>query len=138
MLGGDFESSRFSYPRAATDRPWAEVPVRRRCRCLDAAVGRGVGAISEVSVDGAQTCRGDFSGGGLVPVEVPAVAVDRVVSLSVGGARGVAGARWSTRWPSVPVELYPQRFAFDWTMPCMKPESCGCDGLSGSFFFSEL
>lgn len=30
------------------------------------------------------------------------------------------------------------RYEGDWTMPCMKPESCGCEGLSGSFFFSEL
>nr|WP_070961210.1 hypothetical protein [Hyphomonas sp. Mor2] len=30
------------------------------------------------------------------------------------------------------------RYEGSWTMPCMKPQDCGCEGVSGKFFLSEL
>lgn len=136
VLGGDFESSRFSYPRVATDQPWAEVPVRRRCRCLEAEVGRGLGEIERVTVNeqasanAGETCRGDLTAGGLLAVEVPAVPVDRVNSLHVVAARGDSGTRWASRWPTAPIALAPRRFEFDWVMPCMWPRAEVCPTAS--------
>ncbi|MEZ4437415.1 MAG: hypothetical protein R3F65_33900, partial [bacterium] len=71
VLGGDFEESRLSYPRVATEQPWAEVPVRRRCRCLD-VTRPGPGALVDVRVDGQPVCRGAPHSITLVPVELPA------------------------------------------------------------------
>lgn len=130
VLGGDFESSRLSYPRGASAEPWAQVPVSRRCRCVDVQIGRGSGAIERVRVDDAPTCRGDVNAGGLLPVEVPAVEVDRVRTLVVEGERDDGGARWPTRWPTVPMQLAPQRFEFDWLMPCMWPRLDQCPSVS--------
>lgn len=30
------------------------------------------------------------------------------------------------------------RYEGTWTMPCLDPEECGCDGWTGKFFLSEL
>lgn len=134
VLGGDFETSRFSYPRGASDEPWAEVPVRRRCRCLDTRVQLGVGAIESVRVDDAEVCRGEPSAEGLVPVEVPAVEQDRVAAMRVEASHASLGGRWSTRWPPVPIELAPRHFSFDWTIPCIwpRPDRCPVATIRGA------
>ncbi len=126
VLGGDFDPSRFSYPRVPSEQPWAEVPLRRRCRCLDARVGPGIGAIEAVRIDEAPVCRGAVSGDGLLPVEVPAVGLDRVSALDIRAAHADMRTRWSSRWPTVPIEVLPARFTFDWTMPCMWPRADVC------------
>lgn len=128
VLGGDFEASRLSYPRIATEQPWAEVPVRRRCRCLD--VSRpGPGEIGDVRVDGQPVCRGEPHSITLVPVELPASERDEVRSLTIETATASGASRWSTRWPTAPVQPTLRRFAFTWVMPCEWPRLDRCPAI---------
>ncbi|MCB9551332.1 MAG: hypothetical protein H6705_05525 [Myxococcales bacterium] len=128
VLGGDFESSPLSYPRGATDEPWAEVPVRRRCRCLDARTP-DIADVQRVLVDGQPVCRGE-PGDGLLPVEVPAAGRDAVRSLVVESAAVTGATRWSGRWPASPIPLAPRRFAFTWVMPCEWPRVEVCPSVT--------
>lgn len=128
VLGGDFESSPLSYPRGASEEPWAEVPVRRRCRCLDARTPDLVD-VQRVLVDGQAVCRGE-PGDGLLPVEVPAAGRDAVRSLVVESSAVTGAARWSGRWPAAPITLAPRRFVFTWVMPCEWPRAEQCPAVS--------
>jgi hypothetical protein len=128
VMGGDFESSRLSYPRGADAEPWAEVPVRRRCRCIDARTP-DIAGIARVAVDGEAVCRGE-PGDGLLPVEVPAAGRDEVRSLVVETAAVTGATRWAGRWPASPIQLAPRRFAFSWVMPCEWPRVELCPSVA--------
>lgn len=134
VLGGDFEASRFSYPRVPSEQPWVEVPLRRRCRCLDARVSAGSGPVIAATVDEQPTCRAEAPIGGMLPVEVPAASRDRVRALRIEQQASTAAARWSTRWPSIPVPTRLERFDFGWTMPCTwpRPERCPTPSIPGA------
>ncbi|MCA9539840.1 MAG: hypothetical protein KC620_13175 [Myxococcales bacterium] len=133
VLGGDFESSRLSYPRGATEEPWAEVPVRRRCQCVDARLISGFGTLEEARIDGAPVCHGERNNEGFVAVEVPAITGDRVRELTLSSKLAVLGAAWSDRWPVVPIRPTPHRFGFAWHMPCEWPaETCPTAQIRGA------
>ncbi len=129
VLGGDFESSRLSYPRRPTDRPWAEVPIRRRCRCLDAQLPVGLDAVRAVQIDGAPVCRGSVGAGDLLPIEVPATARGRVRGLGIESGHARLEMAWGGRWPAAPLAPIPTRVDFGWRVPCAWPGGARCPAV---------
>lgn len=125
VLGGDFEPSPVSYPRESTDAAWIDVPVRRRCRCLDTRLA-GVSKTLDVRIDDEPVCRGRPTSQALLPVEVPATGDGRLRVLSVAVDGADYTSRWSSRWPSLPIDATIERLGVRWSKPCMWPRPDAC------------
>lgn len=129
VLGGDFEASTVSHPRQASSAPWVEVPVRRRCRCLDTRLA-GAARTTDVRIDGQPACHGRSTSQALLPVEVPATDDGRLRLLSVAVDGAEYASRWSSRWPPLPIDATIERLGIRWSMPCMWPRPDQCPRLA--------
>lgn len=126
VLGGDFEASTVSYPRDAVAAEWVQVPVRRRCRCVETRQPTGGEPITTLRVDDHPACRGAVSADGRLPVEVPANRPGRSRTLTAETAHSTATARWLGRWPPSDIEARLTRFAFDLEPACALPRPDIC------------
>lgn len=126
VFGGDFQASTVSYPREAVAPEWVQVPLRRRCRCVETRQPTGGEPVTELRIDAHPTCRGAVSPDGRLAVEVPANHPGRSRTLTAATAHSTATARWLGRWPSGDVEVRLTRFAFDLEPACALPRGEPC------------